>query len=611
MSENKDAGTLADQGKEIAHNMAEVFDVSSQIWQNFLAAQLHEGAPKRIDPLNTWPTFAELYRTMWDNPRQVADMTIEFWAAQNALFQNSMLKWLGAKDVVEDLKLPHMMKPDRRFSHKEWSENAIFDYLKQSYLLTSGWIQDAVGTVGDMDPKERRKAAFYTRQFVEAMNPANFFALNPEVLEATAEQKGENLVRGLKMMLEDLKRGKGKLLIRQTDMDAFEVGVNTAVSPGAVIWQNDVLQLIQYAPATERVQAKPLLIVPPWINKYYVLDLNPKKSMVKWLVEQGHTVFVVSWVNPDARQAGETWESYMFDGASAAIDKALEETGQKSLHLASYCIGGTLAGTLLAWMGRNKDRRVASTTFFTAQLDFEDAGELQIFVDEQILQVVGEDMEQGYMPADRMASAFNMLRANDLIWGYMVSNYMLGKDPFPFDLLFWNADSTAMPARVHRFYLEEFYIRNAFANGRLEVKGETITLADVRGPVYHVATREDHIAPAASVYRGAKEMTGAKVRFILSGSGHIAGVVNPPSLGKYQFWTNDDMSQPNLENWLKGAEETAGSWWPDWDSWLKTVSKATVPAREPGARLGVIEPAPGSYVKVRFDKPEEVAVPAT
>ncbi|HVL19567.1 MAG TPA: class I poly(R)-hydroxyalkanoic acid synthase [Amaricoccus sp.] len=602
MSDAKEPGTLTEQGKEIAHNMAEVFDISSQIWQRFLAAQLQDGAPKHPDPLNTWPTFAELYRTMWDNPQQVADKTIEFWTSQQQLWQNAMLKWLGSKEAVDTPDLPHMLKPDRRFAHKEWSENALFDYLKQSYLLTSGWIQDTVGSVGEMDPKERRKAAFYTRQFVEAMNPANFFALNPEVLEATANEKGENLVRGLKMMLADLDRGKGKLLIRQTDMDAFEVGRNTAISPGKVIWQNELLQLIQYAPTTETVYAKPLLILPPWINKYYVLDLNPKKSMVKWLTERGYTVFMVSWVNPDARHGQISWEDYIFEGASAAIDKVLAETGQKSLNLVSYCIGGTLAGTLLAWMGRTGDKRVASSTFFTSQHDFEDAGELQIFVDEHILEVVGEEMEQGFMPAGKMADAFNMLRANDLIWGYVVSNYMLGKDPFPFDLLYWNADSTAMPARVHRFYLNEFYIRNAFAKGELTVRGEPITLADIRGPIYHVATREDHIAPAASVYRGAKEMVKAKVRFVLSGSGHIAGVVNPPVLQKYQFWTNADMSLPTLEDWLKEAEETPGSWWVDWDAWLKPRSGKKVPGREPGAVLGSVEDAPGSYVRVRFDR---------
>ena len=604
MSGTEDSDTLTDQGQHLAQNMAEVFDISSQIWQRFMSAQMAEGGPKHPDPLHTWPAFAELYRTMWDNPKQVADMTLEYWSAQNALWQNAMLKWMGAPEAKEDLQLPHMMRADKRFAHKEWSENAIFDYLKQSYLLASGYIQDSVASVGEMDPKDRKKAAFYTRQYVEAMNPANFFALNPEVLETTVSERGDNLVRGLKMMLADLERGKGKLLIRQTDMDAFEVGRNTAISPGSVIWQNDILQLIQYAPTTEKVRSKPLLFVPPWINKYYVLDLNERKSMVKWLVAQGHTVFMISWVNPDARHADQTWESYMFDGAGAAIDKVLEETGQKSLHLASYCVGGTLAGTMLAYMGKTGDKRVASSTFFTAQLDFEDAGELQVFVDEEIIGVVEEEMEKGYMPASKMADAFNMLRSNDLIWGYLVNNYMLGKDPFPFDLLYWNADSTAMPAKVHSFYLQKYYVENAFKEGTLKIRDVDVKMNDIRGSVYHVATKEDHIAPAASVYRGAKEMTKANVRFVLSGSGHIAGVVNPPALGKYQFWTNDDMSEPTLAAWLADSEETVGSWWPDWDVWLKKRSGRLINAREPGKTLGVIEPAPGSYVKMRFENRE-------
>jgi polyhydroxyalkanoate synthase len=289
-------------------------------------------------------------------------------------------------------------------------------------------------------------------------------------------------------------------------------------------------------------------------------------------------------------------------GASAAIDRALEETDQKQLHLAAYCVGGTLAGTLLAWMGRNSDRRVASATFFAAQLDIEDAGELQVLVDDQTIDVIGDEMDKGYMPANKMAEAFNMLRANDLIWGYMVNNYMLGKEPFPFDLLFWNADSTSMPAKVHHFYLDQFYVRNSFAKGELALDDGRITLADIRGPVYHVATREDHIAPAASVFRGAKAMKNADVRFVLSGSGHIAGIVNPPAAGKYQFWTNSSLDHDTLEAWMADAGETEGSWWPDWHGWLKRRSGGQVPARTPGAVLGTIEKAPGSYVKVRFDK---------
>ncbi len=593
--------TLAEQSAEMAANMAEVAETSQKIWTRWLEAQADEGVPSSADPLNTVPAWLALGRAMFDNPQQVADATMEYWADQTALWQAATLKWLGAKDTPAPT-LPLKAEAGRRFQHPEWSENALFEYLKDSYLLTSGWIAHTVHNLGDMDPRERKKAEFYTRNFVEALNPANFFALNPEVLEATAAQRGGNLVKGLHMMLEDLERGKGQLLIRQTDMDAFEVGRDMAVTDGSVIYQNDILQLIQYAPTTEKVHAKPLLIIPPWINKYYVLDLNTKKSMVQWLVGQGYTVFMISWVNPDERQKDETWDSYLTKGAMEAIDAALKETGQKSLHVASYCIGGTLTGTLMAYLGRKKDKRIASSTFFTAQLDFDDAGELQVFVDDETIKAVDAEMEQGYLPAQKMASAFNMLRSNDLIWSYIVNNYMLGKDPFPFDLLYWNADSTAMPAHVHHFYLENFYDQNEFAKGDLSVLDTPVTLADIKGPVYHVATKEDHIAPAASVYRGARQMTGADVRFVLSGSGHIAGVVNPPAAGKYQYWTNEDMSAETLEGWLEGATETPGSWWIDWDAWLSTRSGRMVNARKPGKVHGVLEPAPGSFVKVRFDK---------
>lgn len=597
----KDDATLVEQSQHFAANMAEVFDTSQKIWTRFLEGQAGDKPASTMDPLNTMPAWANLTRAMLDNPKDVANATLEYWASQGALWQAATLKWLGAKDAKSP-ELAHMAAPGKRFAHKEWSENAIFDYIKQSYLLTSGFMSHTVHTVGDMDPRERKKMEFYTRNFVEAMNPANFFALNPEVLEATVAQKGENLVRGLKMMLADLERGKGQLLIRQTDMDAFEVGRDMAVTEGSVVFENEILQLIQYAPTTEKVHAVPILFIPPWINKYYVLDLNPRKSMVKWLVDRGHTVFMISWINPDERQKNETWDSYLTKGAMASIDAVLAETGQKKTHVASYCIGGTLAGTLMAYLSTKRDRRVASATFFTAQLDFDDAGELQVFVDDQTIRAVNEEMEKGYLPAQKMAAAFNMLRSNDLIWSYVVSNYLLGKEPFPFDLLYWNADSTSMPAKVHNCYLESFYDRNLLAKGQLSVLDTPISLQDIKGPVYHVATKEDHIAPAASVYRGARQMTNAEVRFVLSGSGHIAGVVNPPAAGKYQFWTNDDMSAETLPEWLEGAVESPGSWWTDWDKWLSQRSGRMVDARTPGATLGQLEPAPGRYVKVRFDR---------
>ncbi len=601
MADASEDDTLIEQGQKFAANMAEVFELSQEIWARFLEAHKDDAQhPGPVDPLNTMPAFVAMTQAMLDNPQQVADAALQYWGAQARLWQNLSQKWLGGP-ALEEEPVPFMAPEGKRFQHKDWSENALFDYLKKSYLMTAGWMNATIHDLGEMDPRARKKAEFYTRNFVEALNPANFFALNPEVLEATAKQKGANLVKGLKMMLADLERGKGHLLIRQTDMDAFQVGRDMAVTPGSVIWESDLCQLIQYAPATEKVRAKPLLFVPPWINKYYVLDLNPKKSMMRWLVEQGYTVFVISWVNPDERQKAATWETYM-DSAWAAIDVALAETGQKSLNLASYCIGGTLLGTMMAEAGRKKDKRIASATFFTAQLDFEDAGELQVFVDDHTIKAVDDEMEKGYLPAEKLATAFNMLRSSDLIWSYVVNNYMLGKDPFPFDLLYWNADSTAMPAKVHHFYLEQFYDWNAFTGGELELHGEPVSIGDIRGPVYHVATKEDHIAPARSVYAGAVMMEKADVRFVLSGSGHIAGVVNPPEAGKYQYWVNEDISAAALEDWLDGAEEIAGSWWPDWDGWLGKRSGAWVKARAPGAKAGVIEDAPGRYVKVRFDQ---------
>ncbi|MEL7216126.1 MAG: class I poly(R)-hydroxyalkanoic acid synthase [Pseudomonadota bacterium] len=594
-----DLAELMETTAEFAHNMTEVTETSREIWARYMAAQLDGDGSLHGDPLNTMPAFTEFYQTLMANPAQLADATMQYWQNMGELWRQTTLKWLGQPD--EDAP-PVAARADKRFKHTEWSENLLFDYLKQSYLLTSDYMQGSAHDLGELQPNDRKKVEFYTRAFVEAMSPTNFFALNPEVLETTMAQKGENLVRGLKMMLEDLERGKGQLMIRQTDMDQFKVGRNMAMTPGQVVYENRLFQLIQYAPTTEKVHAKPFLMIPPWINKYYVLDLNEKKSMMRWLVEQGYTVFIMSWVNPDEAAAGETWESYMFDGVSTAIDKVLEETGQKQCSIGSYCIGGTMAGTFLAHAGRTKDKRIASATFFTAQLDFEDAGELQVFVDEQTIQLVDEKASKGYLPAEAMASAFNMLRSSDLIWGYVINNYMLGKEPFPFDLLYWNSDSTAMPARVHHHYLESFYQENAFTAGEFRVEGEVVRMSDISVPVYHVAAKEDHIAPAASVYRGARMMTGADVHFVLAGSGHIAGVVNPPALGKYQYWTNDDLSPETLEGWAGAAEEQPGSWWVDWDQWLSKRSGRKVNARAPGQTLGAIEPAPGRYVTVRFDE---------
>ncbi len=583
----------------LAANFAKLTDLSQQIWS--LYTETHRpDADAPADPMNFAPAFANFTSVLAQNPEALINASMDYWSGQIALWTSATNKFWGGDECKHDL--PPLPEEGRRFSHPEWSENALFEYVKRSYLLTSNWIQNIVEQNDTaLDIMDQKKVEFATRNFLEAMNPANFYALNPEVLESTLAENGENLVRGAEMMLEDMKRGKGELLIRQTDMEGFQVGENMALSDGKVIWQNDILQLIQYAPKTDKVFETPLLFVPPWINKYYVLDLNDKKSMMKWFVEQGHTVFMISWVNPDERHKDHSWEDYMFDGALAALDKVLEETGVKQANIASYCIGGTLTGTLMAHLGQSKDKRVKSVTFFTAQLDFEDAGELQVFVDEQTVELVKNQMDQGYLPAKSMARAFNLLRSNDLIWSYVVNNYMLGKDPFPFDLLYWNSDSTAMPAKVHHQYLQDFYLKNAFAEAEFEVRGKPIELKDIKGPVYHIATIEDHIAPAASVYRGARKMAGADLTFVLSGSGHIAGVVNPPALKKYQYWVNSDLSAETVEEWKESAEMHSGSWWPHWSEWLANHSKKKVKGRKPGAQLGAIEDAPGSYVKVRFD----------
>ncbi len=578
-----DLEELAQQGAANAQNFAQIAELSVKIWQAALEGQGEEASPTKA--------LEEINKALWSEPEVLIKASTDYWLGQQNLWLETMQRWTGAEAPTPDTR------GDKRFAHKGWSENALFDYIKNAYLFTSDWMQQQVAEADGLDDATHKKLDFYTRNYVDSIHPANFFALNPEVLEATAEQNGENLVRGLKMMLEDTERGHGKLLIRQTDMDAFEVGRDMAVTPGEVIWQNNVLQLIQYAPSTEKVHAKPLLFVPPWINKFYILDLNEKKSLMKYLVAQGYTVFIISWINPTEAQRDETWDSYA-QAVLDAVDVALAATGQKSLNIGGYCVGGTLLGPLLAYLGKTGDKRVSSATLFTTQLEFSDAGELQIFADEETLADLDAQMPDGYLPAQTMASAFNMLRANDLIWSYVVNNYLLGKEPFPFDLLYWNADSTGMPAKLHLYYLRKFYMENAFAKGDFALFGEPVTPENIQVPIYHLATKEDHIAPAASVYRGARMLTNANCRFVLSGSGHIAGVINPPSVGKYQYWVGEMDGQETLEDWLENASETKGSWWGDWDTWLKKRSGKKGAAR---AIKNGLEDAPGSYVKDRFD----------
>jgi polyhydroxyalkanoate synthase len=491
---------------------------------------------------------------------------------------------------------------DKRFSDPEWSQNQFFDFLKQAYLLTAQWADKLVADAGDLSPHTRQKAEFYVRQITNAMAPTNFVITNPELLRETLTSNADNLVRGMHMLAEDIERGGGHLKIRQSDSSMFEVGRNLAITPGKVIYQNELMQLIQYAPSTETTLKRPLLIVPPWINKFYVLDLTPEKSFIKWCVNQGLTVFCISWVNPDERLAQKTFDDYVRQGPLAALDAIKQQTGEDKVHAIGYCVGGTLLAITLAAMATRGDERIASATLFAAQVDFTYAGDLKVFVDEEQVSALEKRMaERGYLDSRSMATVFNMLRSNDLLWPYVINNYLKGKAPFPFDLLYWNSDATRMPAANHSFYLRNCYLDNKLAKGNMVLGNEPIDLKAVKIPIYNLATREDHIAPAKSVMFGSK-FFGGDVRFVVAGSGHIAGVINPPEKNKYQYWTGPKPRSADIDGWLAKATEHPGSWWPDWLVWITRQSPTEVPARALGAgALKPIEDAPGSYVKGRGD----------
>jgi polyhydroxyalkanoate synthase len=489
---------------------------------------------------------------------------------------------------------------DKRFADSEWKSNQFFDFLMQLYLLTAQWAGDLVHNAEGLDPHTRKKAEFYVQQIVNALAPSNFVLTNPEVLRETLASSGENLMRGMQMLAEDIEAGKGILKIRQSDPVNLALGVNMAVTPGKVIYQNELMQLIQYEPTTEKVLRTPLLIVPPWINKFYILDLRSEKSFIKWCVDQGVTVFVISWVNPDKSLGAKTWEDYMKQGPLAALDAIEKATGEMKVHTLGYCVGGTLLATTLAWLAEKRRVRVTSATLLAAQVDFTHAGDLLVFVDEGQISALERDMrESGVLEGARMAMAFNMLRSNDLIWSYVVSNYLKGQSPAAFDLLHWNSDATRMPAANHSYYLRNCYLENRLSSGTMVLDNTLLDLSKVKVPVYNLATREDHIAPADSVLYGS-QFFGGPVKYVLSGSGHIAGVVNPPAANKYQYWTNDHIRDTSLQDWLKAAQEHKGSWWPHWREWLASIDAEEVPARSAGSEaLPPIEDAPGSYVRVR------------
>jgi poly[(R)-3-hydroxyalkanoate] polymerase subunit PhaC len=579
-----------------ARNMVRLFDEGAKVLGTL--AERGNGA----GPYSMATEAGEATKLLGEIARQWVSEPGKLAAAQNELFKDYTELWGRSVRRFLGEEVEPVIEPapgDNRFKDPDWSNGQYFDFWKQAYLLTARWAEDMTRKTKGVDDKTRKRALFYLEQMLAALSPSNFALTNPEVVRATLATNAENLVKGMAHLAHDLEHSKDLLRISQTDLSAFEVGKNLAITPGKIVFQNELIQLIQYSPSTAEVFERPLVVVPPWINKYYILDLVPEKSFIKWTVDQGFTVFTVSWVNPDAAHAEKTFEDYMNDGILAAIDAVIRQTGEKKINALGYCVGGTLLASTLAYMAAKGDNRIASATFLAAQVDFSEAGDLLVFIDDTQLKALEEMMaEQGYLDGSRMAAVFNMLRPKDLIWPYVVNNYLLGKKPFPFDLLYWNADSTRLPAANHAFYLREFYHLNRLSKGELMLGGITLDLGKVKIPIYELSTKEDHIAPASSVFIGSK-LFGGPVRFVMAGSGHIAGVVNPPARKKYQFWTG--APAPSLEEWMKKASETAGSWWPDWAAWLAKQSGPKIPGRDPATgTLKAIEDAPGSYVRARL-----------
>ena len=577
------------------------------------AARLVEVGGKALaaymKPLEEGRTNADLADSVGDAVKTFGKVA-EYWLAdpkrslqaQTAITTGFIDLWSNTLRRMGGEQTPELVPTepgDKRFADPEWQENPVFNFLRQAYSLTNNWANELVNHADSVDPATRERAQFYLRQIAGAVSPSNFIATNPELIRDTIRESGQNLVRGMQMFAEDVEAGKGQLKIRQSDPSKFELGVNMGATPGKVIFRGDLFELIQYAPTTPTVYKRPLLIVPPWINKFYVLDLNPEKSFVRWAVSQGLTVFIMSWVNPDERQAEKSFEDYMHEGILTALDAIEQATGERQVTAMGYCVGGTLLAMTLAWMAAVKDDRIVSATLLTTQVDFTDPGDLKHFVDEQrIKSIEGKMDEAGFLEGARMASAFNMLRPNELIWTYFVNNYLKGKEPPPFDLLVWNSDSTRMPKANHSFYLRNCYLENNLTQGKITLSNVRLDLKKVAIPIYNLAAKEDHIAPAKSVFNGAK-FFGGDMRYVLSGSGHIAGVVNPAGKPKYQYWTGPRPSG-EFEDWLTKTTEHPGTWWLDWIVWVTAQAPEMVPAREPGeGKLKPLCEAPGEYVRVK------------
>ena len=578
----------------LSANLTHAMTRANQALSTAFVEQSKETATWQPDPLGMQGALNDVWSNLAAQPDTLREAHANLWQRYAEIWQKHAAYMLTGQQADEG------PVRDKRFKDPEWRSNPAFSMLRESYLATAEFVTELVNRTDGVDEATKRKAAFYIKQAVDAASPSNFLMTNPAALRALFQSGGESLVKGVENLAEDLRRGKGNLAISQTDINAYRVGENVATSPGKVIFRNRIFELLQYAPTTEKVHEVPLLIFPPWINKFYILDLQPKNSMIKWLTDQGHTVFLVSWVNPGEDMAEATFEDYMREGVYAATQAVKDATGVDRMNAVGYCVGGTLLSTTLAHMAKTGDASIQSATFFAAQADFKLAGDLLVFSDNQAIKFLEDKMDHagGVLDAQTMADTFNSLRSNDLIWNYVVDNYYIGRQPPPFDLLYWNADQTRMPKALHLFYLRSFYRDNALSEGKLELLGEHLSLKDVQIPVFMQSSKEDHIAPAPSVYRTALSF-GGPVEYIIAGSGHIAGVINHPAANKYQYWTNPNLKGA-LEDWQAFATEHPGSWWPHWNAWLDKISGEDVPARTPGdGELEALADAPGDYVKVR------------
>jgi polyhydroxyalkanoate synthase len=596
-----DATKLGVNPEDMHKVFREVAERSARIIGEFAQKHVANSVSAAVsDELGIAKAYMDLYARMLANPYALASASANMMLDYMRLWQSSWLKMVG----VLTPPAAEPAKGDSRFKDEDWNSNFLFDFAKQAYLIAARQIQQAVANVDGLPEESQRKVAFFTRQYVDALSPSNFVLTNPQVLRETVASGGQNLLKGLNNLLSDIEKGEGQLRISMTDEHAFQFGKNVAVTPGKVVVQNDLMQLIQYTPTTKEAYRRPLVIVPPWINKYYILDLRESNSFIRWATDRGHTVFVVSWVNPDARLAQKGFEDYMKEGPLAALDAVEKATGERKVNFIGYCLGGTLLGCALAVLAAKGEDRVGCATFFVSLLDFSAPGELGVFIDEQQVQSLERKMnERGYLEGSEMAGTFNLLRSNDLVWSFVINNYLLGKDPFPFDLLYWNSDSTRMPARMHSYYLRNMYMKNLLAvPGGIELEGVPIDLSKVRVPAYFISTAEDHIAPWKTTYIGSKYL-GGPVRFVLGGSGHIAGIVNPPAAKKYHYWTNDARPE-TAEQWFESATQHPGSWWEDWQAWIDAQNGGEkIAARVPGeGGLKVLEDAPGSYVTQRLGK---------